>query len=418
MGKKRKRWRKRPKLPIPFNFELKMSDKVMFKGGPGTEPTTWKEYVERLPLIPGLTDSEVQAARSAYSALEYRLGFGFLNIVARGGHPLSLSVELDGTRNRKFLTEFGLMVGQVIGNPRVKNNHNLKKKLKRPHEFGEAEHILSLVSKFIAGGFSVEVEPEFVIKGNKKHPDFMLVAPDTNERLVVEATALHSSDNERAAHQTLHLFHTLFASLPKNILSAVRILRVPSIEELRGVTQDLALAVSRVLKEHSLVPISSRGVLEAGLAHERKRDKLEEWARAHDTSVGGVGGPPINIDEVFRTQRALYGKCSDQLPPGLSGVVMAKNAGAQYPFTDALSETVPRVEEVLADFDHVWAAVISGGVWTQEQNVVIEQGGCVYIDKNKYDYINEKHLLVRNPAFAQVLRPSVEKRFLASLMKH
>lgn len=405
-----------PPLATPENpsgIEVTLTVKgVNMVVAPGLHPRTWDQYISRANRIKDFPEEEKTEAVEIYRFFKKEFGDGLLTKWLKERHPFTYAFFVDGNRNRRWLAAIGKNIRTVSSQEKFPR---LKKRLANTSHAVEAMDVLDIAARFVRAGFAVKFDPDFSIKNHNKEPDLLLRFPPTREQVVVEVTSMSGSADMRASLRSFNAVSAAISSLRRQGSGyALRLYQSLEVTQLKVVTTQITNAVRTHDRTGRFISHSIPGMIDFAMASKADIERLQSWCSNHDLQQGSVVGPP-GEDRIERAVSRLRKKTDKQLPENIPGIVVVEHE-TSFAERGGIEGMIEVFEPVVAEYPHLVFAVIAGGLWTQDEDLVKQHGRHWFVYRAGQGWFSKKYLIVDNPSRKVTLLDETKGRLLQAFL--
>jgi ribosomal protein L19 len=361
----------------------------------------WEKLIEHSQTIKELTFLEKERVKRAFQFLRQELGEEFLKDAFKEGHPICGYIRNLAPWTRKWIIWFADALNEL---KYQENYDSLLKRIRDKARFEEGVLVAEVGFKFSKSGFKITIDPEESSRGGKI-PDLKLVDKDAGDELFVEISQMGSSKVEEQASQTLHaVVDVLWRSIPF-VQYCGRIHKTLSKRHLNEVVKKVEETLEKVKKDNVFHELLIEDVIEVGMAPEKDKEILEKWALERGLHVGEFIGPPIDVNEILRTKRAIREE-QKQLPQEYPNIVVIKNTDLFFRTRD-VRKAINELEEEIYEHPHLLFAVISGEFIGLAKDELLMKDYHVYLEKSRFELFAELYIILFNRFCEHEISPSV-----------
>ena len=382
-----------------------------------SDNTDWDKYIEQIDLIK-LSKKQKANFLEAVEFLRLLFGENFLKKCLRHGHPfMSLMFNAAPMARLQFI-EFAKSIKEVSHSAGFNKWVKKLKKTEEIEKFIESSSVLENAHLFYKAGFAVEFEPGVELRLpsgelRKKFPDLKIRNLQNDEVIFVEVSELKSSDGENQVALTYHSIYWLIRTAVNDskvfhsnsintqdfhyILPYVNILRGLEPEELKAVIKDIEHLIESVKKTRKFQQLTIKGKVEMAIAPAHDHSKAEQWAKSRNMK-DFVEGPNIPLHETQRIRIKVADKMK-QLPKDVPSIVIIPASPLLF-YAYPIEYFVADIESELLKFPQLLYVSIYCRVG-QGKNIkaVSNIGDHLYTQRTGKDFLTEKRIVARNPAF-------------------
>lgn len=353
------------------------------------EARDWIKITASIENLEFLSEKQKADLKTALIFLKSELGNDFLKELDIN-HPVFFNVVNRVIDSKLWLIDFSEGINNLKYYP---NYSTLLKRFRNNNNFIEAYSVYETAIKFQESGFELEFDPIVKVEGVDKKPDLKFINPKTNEVIYCEVSISKVSIKERKAQET-DLIITNQIIRNQGILFAGYIYKTLSNNHLKLIQEKIQILANKVLSDHKFAELIEEGAIILGLATEKNKDDLIQWAKKHNCQFNSILGPPIDVNEVHRMESKIQQE-QKQLPIDYPNLIMIYDQDFKYSIGNKY-DAVNTWEELIFDMPNVNCVIIKGYfIGGQEENKM-QIRDHYYIEKKDTNANSEQYLLLWN----------------------
>lgn len=370
--------------------------------------SSWDYHFERIRADEEITDADRVKILAGFKALREIMGEKWLGQAVRSRHPLYHRLMNLIPLSQLSVARVGLQLKELESIPNI---NRLRKRLMTKDEYASAEAELEVASCFQGAGFAVELYPPV----DGKEAD-LLVKIDGKE-FFVEVSIVADSEDSRKASRTLDdLTWPFFRE--RDVAMSGRIYKALSAPHIRELKTRIAEAIEKARNTKECQEVIEPGVVQFFIVPRESIEDLKKWQK--ETDISGLGGPPINVDEVKRLRKRLEEK-NRQLPEDKPGVIVvyAHSLTRQFFEPNFYPQLIYELEETVYEHENlIFGAIIASGSEFLPQTLVEDTNYILGHRQSHTPAMRQDVLIIKNRFSKFTIDESVAIALLGGSLPH
>lgn len=378
----------------------------------------WDKYLEYIQLNPEINEEKRELLLEMYQFFRLELGKDYLGRCRSDGKNLVKSWL--HSRGNSYSQLQWLFNGMKYFKNRESNYIALTGHLKSCKKCNsEGIPFLIVGDSLRKTGFEVIFEPKMNITGFKKQPDLKVTDIENQETIYIEVSKLNHSKYRDVISSNFYTILAFFRNYPPYVLFTGKMHRTASTEELLVLKELIFKTRREALEQNLFIQIGieqTSGIMEFGVAHNDKRQELEEWEMLkHFGGLDHLKSLPIDFNYTRRMRLKLKDE-AEQIPPNNPGIIYMP-VPSEYIFfgVSDLEELLIAVKKFLEDeiFSNIFGVCIYSHILHRSEDILYEEGDF-FERKMVHENIQQDVIFIRNEGCKVNILPNTISKIKSS----